>query len=110
MSQSSAKNTNKKTKLNLEFDTSEMSATQVRLIKTLTAALANVMVTEDECEYFEQSSEILRLCASIVQESNFSTISAANKSSIPYGEQALEFALDNLTEQMAMAKVVKYDN
>lgn len=95
-------------KISIEIDTTEMTASQVRMIKTLNALLSHALVTESESEYFETSSEVMRLCASIIKQANF--IEDMKNMGIPYAEQVLEYSMDVLHEHMANSKVISYDN
>lgn len=92
--------------LKLEIDTEEMSAQQIRLIKTINTMLAHVLTTEEEEEYFDSSSELLRLVASVVKKANFSK----NDKGIEYSQQALEFCVDTLSDQVYDNDLIKYDN
>lgn len=93
----------------IEVDASELSPQQVRLVKTLNTMLAAIMVTESEEEYFEGSAELLRMCASIIKQAKFNEFSKGTNT-IPYAQQALEYAVDILQEHMTASKVVSYDN
>lgn len=95
--------------LNLNVDVSELNQQQVRLIKSINSLLTHIMSTDDEEEYFESSSELMRIVAMAVKKSNFST-ELQKKSEIPYGQQALEFCVDILSDQVYGDDVVKYDN
>lgn len=95
-------------KLFIEIDTTEMSNAQVRMLKTLNAVLSHVLVTESESEFFENSAEAMRICASLLKQANFTTDMIANN--IPYAEQVLEYSIDVLQDHMAQSKVVSYDN
>ncbi|MFT6633817.1 MAG: hypothetical protein ACJAS4_003789 [Bacteriovoracaceae bacterium] len=92
--------------LKLEIDTDGMNIQQVRLIKTINTMLAHVLTAEDEDEYFDSSSELLRLVASAVKKANFSK----NDTGIEYSQQALEFCVDTLSDQIHEDGLIKYDN
>ena len=102
------KDTAKKEKLYIEIDASELSAAQMRAIKTLNMLLNHTLTTESEGEFFDYSAEALRLCASLIKQANF--VSDMAESDIPYAQQALEFSMDVLQEQMSSSKVINYDN
>ena len=68
--------------------------------------LAHVMQTNDEEEYFDGSSELLRLVATAVKKAQFSQ----NNSEIKYDQQALEYCVDILSDQVYTDDVVQYDN
>ena len=98
-----------KKKLNIEIDTNGLTDSQVRLIRSLNAMLAHVLLTEDESEFFDGSGEFMRMCAALIKQSHF-TEKLAAQDNIPYAEQALEYAVDVLSEHMTLSKVVQYDN
>ncbi|MEC7276109.1 MAG: hypothetical protein VXV96_07295 [Bdellovibrionota bacterium] len=95
-------------KIFIEIDTTEMSASQIRMIKTLNSLLSHVLVTESEGEYFDNSAEVMRMAAALIKQANF--ISDMKANDIPYAEQVLEYSLDVLQDQMSLSKVVSYDN
>ena len=97
-------------KLNIEFDVSDLTPAQVRLIRSLNTVLAGLVTTDDEGEFFEASAELMRACASLIKQSKFTSEAAKTKKTIPYGDQALEYSIDTLQEQINNAKVVTYDN
>lgn len=96
-----------KEELNLNINTKNMDEVQIRMLKRVTSMLVHVMTTTDEGEYFEGSSELLKLVASSIKDSNFSKVVV---SEIPYGAQALEYSLDNLTDHIHTEKIVGWDN
>ncbi len=95
-------------KVNIELDTTELNAQQIRLIKSINHMLSHVLTTDDECDYFDASSDLMKMVASAVKQSNFTAYWANNKN-IPYAEQALEFSVDALAEQLG-SSIVEYDN
>lgn len=97
-----------KEKLFIEIDASELSPAHKRLLRTLNTLLQQVLTTEQEDLYFEGSAEIMRQCAALIKQARF--IDNEKMASIPYAEQALEFSLDTLQEQIEGMKVVSYDN
>jgi len=82
------------TELNLKINTEELSPKQVRLLKTLHALIANVVVAEDEEEYFEMSAQLLKKTTEFIKHSSF----AESNQVMNYGQQAIEFAVDFLNE------------
>jgi len=96
-------------KINLKFDTTEMNPQQIRLVKSITSLLSYVLTTDDESEYFDQSSELMKLIAVAIKESNFAAIWSENQD-IEYSTQALEFCLDNLGEEIHSNKIGRFDN
>lgn len=95
--------------LQLEIDTSEMTPAQVRLIKRMNTMLTHVLTATTEDKFFEGSAELMRVCASLIQQARF-TDDQKCVSKIPYAEQALEYSMDILQEHMSVSKVVSYDN
>ncbi|MCF8057743.1 MAG: hypothetical protein K9K67_00495 [Bacteriovoracaceae bacterium] len=95
-------------KMFIEIDTTEMTAAQIRMVKTLNSLMNHVLVTESEGEYFESAAEVMRICASLIKQANFTTDMKANN--VPYAEQVLEYSIDMLQDHMSQAKVVSYDN
>lgn len=93
--------------LQIHVDTKELKENQVRLIKTVNALLTDLMTTDEEGQFFENTSEIMRTIATAVKYSNFAR---ANIGAIPYAEQALEYSIDTLTDEIHEAKFVRYDN
>ena len=97
-----------KEKLFIEIDATELSAAQIRALKTLNMLLNHTLTTDAEGEFFDASSEAMRLCASLIKQANF--IDDMSESNIPYAQQALEFSIDILQDQMSTSKVINYDN
>ncbi len=89
-------------KLNVE----ELSPLQVRLVKSITSLMAHVLSAEDEAEYFEASSNLLKKTADVIKESNF----AHQNKQMNYGDQAVEFAVDFLNEELNGNKIGNVDN
>ena len=85
-------------KLNIE----ELTPTQVRLIKNVNALISNVLSADDEAEFFEMSSELIRKTAELIKHAQF----ADQNQNMAYGEQAVEFAIDFLHEH----KIQNIDN
>ena len=89
----------------LQISTEELTPTQVRLIKNLHSLLNNLLSCDDEGEFFETSADLLKKTAELIKYSDFS-IQHKNMS---YGDQAVEFALDNLNEDLNN-KIQNLDN
>ena len=85
-------------KLNIE----ELTPTQVRLIKSINSLISNVLSADEEAEYFDMSSELIRKTAELIKHSEF----ADQNKNMAYGDQAVEFAIDFLHEN----KVQNIDN
>ncbi len=96
-------------KLSISVDTRNLTAGQLRLIKTINALLLDVATTDDENIFFNHSAELLRKCASIIQQSKF-TKDNEHLSEIPYAEQVLEYSFEVLQEQMTSSDIISYDN
>ena len=95
-------------KINFEIETKDLCPAQVRLYRRLVSNVVQVMTTKDENNYFAGSADLMRLAAAIIKQSNFSAeVSTEN---IPYGEQALEYSVEVLQDQISASKVVTYDN
>ena len=89
-------------KLNIE----ELTPTQVRLLKSVTSLLTNVLASDEESEFFDMSAELMRKVAETIKHSDF-----ANKNrDMEYGEQAVEFAIDFLNDSMEQNKIHNIDN
>ena len=98
----------KKEKITVELDASKLTPPQIRLIRSLNSTLYNVLTTADEGDFFDGSAEFMRLCASLIQQAQFTNQFQTNN--IPYADQALEYSVDILQEHMASSKVTVYDN
>lgn len=105
----SAQTSIKERMIRIEIDGSELTPNQVRLIRSLNAMLAHVLMTDNEEEYFEGSAEFLRMCAALIKQAHF-TENLKTVNNIPYAQQALEYSMDVLQEYVATSKVVTYDN
>lgn len=95
--------------LNIKLDVEELSPAQIRLIKTINTLLLQVLTAPDEAEFFDGSAEFMRTCAGAIKQSNF-TESLKSKDGIPYADQALEFSLDSISDDIQNAKLVNFDN
>lgn len=98
--------THKEKELLMKIETEGLSTTQVRLVKSIHALLANILVTDEESEYFETSAALLKKTAELIKLANFSQ---ENKN-MSYGDQAVEFAVDTLNESIEEAKLSTFDN
>lgn len=96
-------------RLQITFDTSELTPSQVRLVRSINVMLKNVLISDQENEFFEGSAELMRLCAALIKQSRF-TDDIMRASNIPYAEQALEYSVDALQDVISNARVVHYDN
>jgi len=98
----------KQNKIIVEIETNDLSPANVRLMKSLNTLLYQLLTTAEEPEFFKGAAEALRTCASLIQQSKFTELHSS--SDIPYAQQALEYSMDILQEQLVNAKVVRYDN
>jgi hypothetical protein len=89
-------------KLNVE----ELTSTQIRLIKSMNALIANVLTCDEEAEYFEVSAQLMRKTAEIIKHSGY----ANHNNDMSYGEQAVEFAIDFLNEEIENGTNTNVDN
>ena len=86
----------KEKELTMKLNVEGLTPTQIRLIKSIHSLLANVVSSEDEAEYFEMSAELMKKAAEVIKNSQF----ALDHKEMAYGNQAVEFAVDSLNEQM----------
>ena len=98
-----------KNKTKIEIDTTSLNTAQVRLVKSLNSMLLHVVTTDEEDEFFDGSAEFMRLCASLIKQARFAEF-LKDVDDIPYAEQALEYSMDVLQEQILKSKVMSYDN
>lgn len=82
---------------------------QVRLLKTINAYLQALSVTQDEKEFFEGASELLRSFAAFLKQSSYIK-DLENEFREEYSLQAIEYAIENLYENLSSRSVVKFDN
>lgn len=92
--------------ITMKMNTEELTATQIRLVKSIHSLLANVLVADEEGEYFEASAELLKKTAELIKHASFAT---ENKT-ISYGDQAIEYAIDTLSEEMGERRIHNIDN
>jgi hypothetical protein len=90
--------------LTLTYDTTELSPAQIRLIRRVHSTLADLLTTDEEGEYFEGSAELMRVCAELIRLSHFSD-SKVKTETIPYGEQAVEYSMECLQDQIERGPV-----
>jgi hypothetical protein len=96
----------KSNELHIKLNVEELTPTQIRLIKNLNSLMALVLTAEDEPEYFENAAQLMKKTAEIIKHSSF----AENCTTMSYGEQAVEFAVDYLNEQLDEQKISNIDN
>jgi len=101
--------TKKEQSISLEIDVTDLTESQIRLIRSINTMLNHVVTTDSEDEFFEGSAEFMRMCASLIKQARFATeLKGAND--IPYADQALEYSMDVLHEHILRSKVVHFDN
>jgi hypothetical protein len=92
--------------IQLKINAEDLTPTQVRLIKSVTGLLTSVLTADDESEYFEMSAELMKKVAETIKHADF-----ANKNKkMPYGTQAVEFAVDYIYETLVQNKLHNIDN
>ena len=99
----------KQKKLTIDFDTTELNPQQIRLIQSICSMLNHVFTTDDECDYFDGSADLMKLVAGVIKQSNFST--EFNKDTdIAYADQALEFCMDMVSDHLQGSAFLRHDN
>ncbi len=96
----------KEQELLIKLNVEEMTSTQVRLLKNITSLLTSVVSADEEAEYFDSSSELFKKVAELVRHSQFAE---ANRK-INYGEQAVEYSIENLNETLDGQSLRNIDN
>ena len=91
----------------LKFNTQDLSPMQVRLLKQVHTMLTQVVTAEDEAEYFETAAQLMQQTVQLIKHSNFP---ATQRDGIPYGDQAIEYAVDFINEVLASNGHVNIDN
>jgi hypothetical protein len=89
-------------KINIE----ELTPTQVRLLKSVTSLLTNILAADEESEFFDMSAELMRKVAETIKHADF----ANSNRDMEYGEQAVEFAIDFLNESLENNRINNIDN
>lgn len=84
----------KEKELVIKLNVEELNPTQVRLIKTINSMMAHLLTADEEAEFFDASSTLLRKMGELIKHSGF----ALSNTDMNYGDQALEFAVDFLNE------------
>ena len=92
--------------LKIEIEASQLNEQQQRLIKGINSLIEHILLTKSEEEYFESSSELMRLVATAIKKSNFNN----QCSSIEFDQQVLEFCADTLSDQVYERNVETLDN
>jgi hypothetical protein len=84
----------------------ELDAPSNKLIDSVMSLLRNILTTDDEESFFEDSAEIMRVCAVIIENSKF----AKSNQKIPYAIQAIEYSVEQLNERLTAKKLSIYYN
>jgi hypothetical protein len=92
--------------LTIKLNTEELTPTQIRLLKSVNSLLTHVLTAEDEAEYFDFSAELLRKTAELIKHAQF----ANQQTHMNYGEQAVEYAVDFLNENLDKNGAGNIDN
>lgn len=92
--------------LKIEIDASKLNEQQTRLVKSINSLLEHILLTNSEEDYFESSSDLMRLVATAIKKSNFNN----QCSSIEFDQQVLEFCADTLSDQVYERNVESLDN
>ena len=100
---------NKKNSFTIEVDSTELSPAHMRMLRTFNGLMVELLSTKSETDYFNQSAEVLRICASLIQQASFIE-QGKEMNNIPYSSQVLEFSMDILQEHMQKANVTNWDN
>jgi hypothetical protein len=100
------KTTQKEKEMMIRLNIEELGAREVRLLKTMSALMVNVLTAEDESEYFDSSAELFRKAAELIHSSHF----AKSDKQMDYGTQALEYAVDYLNEISEVSNKSEMDN
>jgi hypothetical protein len=90
----------------LKINAEELTPTQVRLLKSVTSLLSQVLTAEDETEYFDMSADLMKKVAETIKHADF----AEKNKSMAYGTQAVEFAIDFINETLDQNKLHNIDN
>ena len=99
----------KKSSITIEIDSTGLSPAHLRMIRTFNGLMVDLLSTKSETEYLNQSAEVLRICASLIQQASFIE-QGKETCKIPYSEQVLEYSMDVLQEHMQKANVTNWDN
>ena len=90
----------------IKLSTEELSANQVRLLKSINSLLTHVLTADEEGEFFEASAELMKQVATVINQSNFPT----THKGYDYGTQAVEYSVDFLSETLEEKSLLNIDN
>lgn len=98
--------TKKENELNIKFDTAELTPTQTRLIKTVNALMAHIVSADEEAELFEGSAQLVIKLTELIHNTHF----AKTHREINYAEQAIEYSIDCLRDNIETLLNTNLDN
>lgn len=90
----------------IKFDTTQLTAKQAKLIKTVNALMAHIVSADEEAELFEGSAELMIKMSELIHQSHF----AQNHKELNYAQQALEYSIDFLRENLDELLHTNLDN
>ena len=93
----------------LKLNAMGLTEQQKRLIKSVNMYMLEVLNTEEESKYFHFTNELMILVSAIVKQSHFQTF-VKEDDLIPYAEQALESAFDNVRDKIYGSETDVFDN
>ncbi len=96
----------KEQELIIKLSVEAMSANQISLIKKISSLLTAVVSADEEADFFDTSSELFKKVSELVKHSQFPE---ANRK-INYGEQAVEYSIDNLNDTLSGQSLNTIDN
>ena len=92
-----------------EIHHSGLAPEQLRLTKSIITELITMMETNKEAQFFDSSSDLMRLIATAIEFSSFVDFQSS-ASKIPFSAQALEYSIDVLSDYIESNKHIQYDN
>lgn len=95
--------------LNFSLNVSKLSGPQIRLLRAFNLLMLELLEADKESDFFDKSSELVRLWVLAVRSSNFS-LQHNNIENIAYTDQAIEFSLDSLMEFLNSPNGSSFDN
>jgi|GEM_PF-5916209 len=95
--------------MTIKLNTMGLTEQHKRLIKAINIYLLEVLNAEEEDNYFHHTNEVIRLVSAIVKQSHFQTF-VGDCDPIPYAEQALESAFDEVREKIYGREIDVFDN
>ncbi len=96
--------------LTIKLDISNLNPQQIRLIKNINSLLVFLSEAEEEAEFFEASSDLVKRVANLIQQSSFAESQKSQPAQINYADQAIEFSVDTLLEELKTQKLSYYDH